>query len=301
MKFYICDPNAHHKNVEAIRNMMIYNKVEYVCCNDLSRLDESFDVAMCFTVFFPPHMFPANCKVIYGPQFFTFPTDKAHNIYKYTYDPDRFFYNTLSKWNLSVHKELGSSLTLRFADIPMGLTMDSLIEVPPLVDRKKIMVYFKHRHPSALNAVRQFLNANHVDYYLIEYGSYKDADFKDKLKNSRFVVWIGSHESQGFAFQETQASNVPILLWDVTSMRDEFVGRWPYGTPSGSADDLAATTANCWSDECGIRFFKEEELPDAFIRMNNNLAEFTPRKYIGDKLSLTAAYNHLLKTIGIVE
>lgn len=298
MKFYICDPGAHHKNVEAMRNMMIYNKIEYVCCSDLSKLDDSFDVALCSTVFFPPHLFPPRCKVIYGPQFFVFP-NKGHSIYRYTYDPARFFYNTLSMWNLAVHKRVGSELTLTFAAIPMGLSMDTLSEVPPLAERKKVMVYFKHRHPSTLEAVKQFLKARDVEYYLIEYGSYKDTDFKYQLKDSRFVIWIGSHESQGFAFQETQASNVPILLWDVTSMRDEFVGRSPYGPPSGSADDLAATTANCWSDECGIRFYKIEELAAAYENMIKRLAEFSPRKTVGANLSLSAAYNNLLRTIGL--
>ena len=298
MKFYICDPGAHHKNVEAIRNMMIYNKVEYVCCSDLSKLDDSFDVALCVMDFFPPHMFPARCKVIYGPQFFVFPNN-GHSIYRYTYDPARFFYNTLSSWNLAVHKRIGADLSLTFAAIPMGLSMDTLSEVPPLADRKKVMVYFKHRHPSALVAVRQFLEAHKVEYYLIQYGSYKDANFKNQLKDSRFVIWIGSHESQGFAFQETQASNVPILLWDVTSMRDEFHDRFPFGPPSGLPDDLAATTANCWSDDCGIRFYRIEELAEAYKKMNECLADFSPRKFIESKLSLSAAYHHLLKTIGL--
>ena len=40
------------------------------------------------------------------------------------------------------------------------------------------------------------------------------------LKQARFCIWIGRHESQGFAFQECLASNVPILVWDVQSMKD---------------------------------------------------------------------------------
>ena len=298
MKIYICDPGAHHKNIEAIRNMMIYNSVEYVCCNDLSKIDETFNIALCFTIFFPPDRFPPHCKVIYGPQFFVFPHDR-HPIHQYKYDPKRFFYNTLSEWNLAIHKRVAPSLTLSFVTIPLGLTLDAIPEVPPLNLRKKVMVYFKHRHPSTLHAVTQFLKEKGEDSIMIQYGSYKDADFKEALKDSRFVIWIGSHESQGFAFQETQASNVPILLWDVTSMRDEFNRSWCYGPPSGRSDDLAATSANCWSDDCGIRFTKAEELSDAYDKMNECLHTFRPRAYIYEKLSLTATYKHLLEVVGL--
>jgi hypothetical protein len=298
-KFYICDPGAHHKNVEAIRNMLTNAGVEYVCCNDLRQLNDSFTVAMCFTHFFPPHMFPAHCKVIYGPQFFVFPNDRNHPIHHHSYDPTRFFYNTLSDWNLSVFKSVAPNLTLMAAAIPMGININAIQEVPPLENRKKLMIYFKHRHPSHLNTVTQFLTSKQVDFSVISYGSYKDPDFKRQLQDTRFIIWIGSHESQGFAFQETQASNIPILVWDVTSMRDEFAGRWGYGAPSGRADDLAATTANCWSDECGFKFFQASELPDAYDRMNERLSTFTPRKYIEDKLSLSATYQNLLLTVGL--
>ena len=300
MKIYICDPGAHHKNIEAIRNMMIFNKIEHICCDDLSKLDHTFDIALCFTVFFPPDRFPPHCKVIYGPQFFVFPRGD-HPIHRYTYDPKRFFYNTLSEWNLAIHKRIAPSLSLSFVTIPLGLAFDTIEEVPALHMRKKIMVYFKHRHPSTLKAVTEFLQEKEQEYCVIQYGSYKDTDFKNQLQNTRFVIWIGSHESQGFAFQETQASNIPILLWDVTSMRDEFNRSWCYGCPSGKPDDLAATTANCWSDDCGIRFTKVEELSDAYNKMSESLSTFRPRAYIHDRLSLVETYKHLLEVVGLNE
>jgi glycosyltransferase involved in cell wall biosynthesis len=299
MKIYICDPGAHHKNVESLRNMMAHNKVEYVSCHDLSKIDDSFDVAICCTHFFSPDMFPARCKVLYGPQFFVFPNNMNHPIHKYTYDPARFFYNTLADWNLTVHKSMAPALTLSFVPVPLGLNMAAIKEVPALEHRTKIMIYSKSRHPSVLTTVTTFLKEIHIDYYLIQYGSYNDADFKQKLQDTRFIIWVGRHESQGFAFQEAQASNVPILLWDVTSMRDEYVNGWPYGQSTGTVDDLAATVANCWSDECGVKFYKAEELAIAFAQMNERLPTFTPRKYIADKLSLSATYQNLLRAIGL--
>ena len=298
MKVYVCDNGSHPKNRESIRKMMLHNNIECFYGNDLSQIDDTYNIAICVSQFFPPDRFPKQCKVIYGPQFFVFP-GHSHDIHKYIYDPSRFFYNTLASWNQIIHKNVAPTLSLTFAPIPYGIDIENIKEVPPVSQRNKIMIYFKHRHPSDLDTVKEFLNARGQEYIVISYGSYNDADFKNKLQESRFVIWIGSHESQGFAFQETQASNMPILLWDVTSMRDEYVGGRPYGSPSGNPDDLAATTANCWSDECGIKFFRKEELAKAYNRMNDQVATFTPRKYIAERLSLKAAFDNLLATIGL--
>jgi len=298
MKVYVCDSGSHHKNRESIRKMMMHNNIECFYSDDLSHIDDTYNIAICVSKFFPPDRFPKQCKVIYGPQFFVFPYS-SHDIHKYVYDPSRFFYNTLSNWNQQIHTRCAPTLSLTFAPIPYGIDIDHIQEVQQISQRNKIMIYFKHRHPSELNIVQEFLDAKKHEYNLISYGSYNDADFKHKLQETRFVIWIGSHESQGFGFQETQASNVPILLWDVTSMRDEYVGGRPYGLPSGNPDDLAATTANCWSDKCGIKFFRKEELADAYDRMNEQVGTFTPRKYIADRLSLKAAFENLLAIIGL--
>jgi hypothetical protein len=299
MKFYICQPNAHHKNVESIRNMMTKNRVDYTVCDDLSKLDDSYTVAICATRFFPPDQFPKHCKVVYGPQFFVFPDNKNHPIHKYTYDSSRFFYNSLSGWNLDIQKQFAPNLMLTFVTCPFGIDTESISIVPSLEKRTRVMVYFKHRHPDTLHRVLKLLLEQNVEYDLFQYGSYKDPYFKAKLKETKFVIWIGSHESQGFAFQETLASNVPILLWDVTSMYDEYNNGWVYEYLKPTGIPLLATTANVWSDECGIKFTKEEELEAAFTKMNQVLAAFSPRKLIEEKVSLTATYTNLLKSIGL--
>jgi hypothetical protein len=299
MKFYICDPNGHHKNVESIRNMMTKNSVDYTVCDDLSRLDDTYTVVICATRFFPPDQFPKHCKVVYGPQFFVFPDNKNHPIHKYTYDPSRFFFNILSPWVLHTYKQIAPELNIKYLTCHLGIDTDSISVVPSIEKRTRVMVYSKHRHPDALHRVLKLLLEKDVEYDLFQYGSYKDQFFKEKLKDTKFVVWIGSHESQGFAFQETLASNVPILLWDVTSMYDEYNNGWVYEYLKPTGIPLLATTANVWSDECGIKFTKEEELEDAFAKMNQELNTFSPRKLIEEKVSLTNTYTNLLRAIGL--
>ena len=296
MRIYIVHPGAHHKNVESIRKMMVTNGVSYTECDDLSQINDSYTLALCCTRFFPPNSFPKNCKVIYGPQFFVFPDDHNHPIHKHSYQPGRFFYNSLSPWVKTLHEQFASNLNLKFVTCPFGLDIDSIRQVPSPSQRSKVMIYFKHRHPDIGNKVIQFLRSKNIEYDLIQYGSYNDADFKNRLQNTKFVIWVGSHESQGFAFQETLASNVPILLWDVRSMHDEYSNGYPY---RGYSQPLLATTANVWSPECGIKIFEENELESAFNEMNSKFDMFSPRTIIEANVSLSATYRNILNTVNI--
>lgn len=291
MRVYIVQPNAHHKNVESIRKMMVANGVQYTECDDLSQINDSYTLAICCTRFFPPDAFPKNCKVIYGPQFFVFPDDENHPIHKHSYESGRFFYNSLSPWVKTLHEQFAPNLTLKFITCPFGLDVKSILEVPSANQRSKIMIYFKHRNPDHCNSVIRFLLSKNIEYELIQYGSYRDEEFKNKLQNTKFVIWIGSHESQGYAFQETLASNVPILLWDVRSMHDEYSKGWVYRSYT---QPLIATTANVWSPECGIKIFNENELESAFNEMNSKIETFSPRKVIEANVSLKTAFDKMV-------
>jgi hypothetical protein len=152
------------------------------------------------------------------------------------------------------------------------------------------MVYCKHRNPALYKHVFDTLSSKQVEYITVMYGSYNDADFKKTLMDTKFVVWVGSHESQGFAFEETLAMNVPILVWDVRTMCDEFGSN---GQPAYSDPTLYATTASYWSDECGLKFYNASELSEKFDEMVSRYTEFKPREFIERELSLDSAFKKL--------
>jgi hypothetical protein len=129
-----------------------------------------------------------------------------------------------------------------------------------------------------------------VEYTVVEYGSYSDANFKNALMDTKFVVWVGRHESQGFAFQETLAMNVPILVWDVRTMCEEIGSN---GNPAYSDGTLDATVASYWSDECGIKFYDASEFSGKFDEMMGRYTEFEPRKFVERELSLDVTFKKM--------
>ena len=299
MKAYICDEGSHHKNKDSLRKMMVANNIPYTECSDLSKVDESHDIVFCCTTFYPPHMFPSHCKVVYGPQFFVFPDNLTHPIHHYSYDPKRFFFNILTNWIVDIYKEMAPQLQIQYLACPLGIDFDTIVSVPSTKERKKVMVYYKGRHPSCLQAVLKLLEEKQESVVLIQYGSYKEQDFKDHLQDTKFVLWVGCHESQGFAFQETLASNIPILVWDVQSMYDEYNNGFTYESYKQKGFPLLATTTNCWSEECGMKIYNEEELEQAVHTMQETYTSFQPREYIQSKLSLQATFTNLMEKIDL--
>lgn len=274
---------------------MIANKVEHTICEDLRLLDETYTIALSLTLFFPPESFPPNCKVIYGPHFFIFPDDTNHPLHKYNYNPKMFFYNTLTPWISTIFKKIAPHLSVTLISCPFGVNTSEIQIVPK--SREKILIYYKNRHPSCLEFVKQFLGSRNLDYVVFTYGTYMEPDFKAQLQNTKFVIWIGRHESQGFAFQETLASNVPILLWDVHSCYDEYSNGYQFESYRPTGLELTATVANVWTPECGVRFYEAGEFESAFHEIVKNLDSYRPRICIEETLSLEATYKNLLHLI----
>jgi hypothetical protein len=178
--------------------------------------------------------------------------------------------------------------TIQFVARPFGVDTESI----PIANtiRNSVMIYCKHRDPSLYTHVASVLSSKSIPYSTVVYGSYVDPDFKAKLMDTKFVVWIGCHESQGFAFQETLAMNVPILVWDVRTMCDEINN----GSPAYSDPTLYATTASYWSDdECGIKLYDAAGFEEKFEEMSRRYTEFEPRKFVERELSLDSAFKRM--------
>jgi hypothetical protein len=297
MKVYLVG-NGHRKNIESIFKTLQFYKIPYHHSMNLNNLDDSYTLAICFTDFFPPAAFPSSCKVIYGPHFFVFPEDKNHPLYKHTYDSSRFFFNVLSDWNEKVHQEFG------LCHIPLikaffGIDTSTITPVSNDVEKSHVMVYYKDSFHEKINHVETYLQSISQPYYRIVYGHYNDADFKQKMESCKFIIWIGRHESQGFAFQESLARNIPILLWDVESMYEEYVNNKRIYEPyAKNGYKLLATCAPFWSDECGIRFLQKEDFVPAYSRMCEIYQTFTPRSFIEKTASIPIAWKNLLLSIG---
>ena len=137
-----------------------------------------------------------------------------------------------------------------------------------------------------------------MKYKVIVYGKYKEEDYINTLQSSKFGIWIGCHESQGFALEEALSCNLPLLVFNSSSMFQEYDEKNEicYNNELGRYS-LKATAIPYWDDTCGIAFTKKEEFKINLERMLTEYNKFQPRIYVEKALSPIACIDRLLKEI----
>jgi hypothetical protein len=116
-------------------------------------------------------------------------------------------------------------------------------------------------------------------FEVLRYGHYSVPAYRKLLARARGMLFLCEHETQGIAYQEAMACNVPILAW--------VNGRWidPQRSRFGS-EPVAATSVPLFSDECGERFTSADEGVRALDRFLARRATYQPRRYVAENLSL---------------
>ena len=117
---------------------------------------------------------------------------------------------------------------------------------------------------------------------VVRYGLYDHASFQELLKRSRSMLFLCEHETQGMAYQEAMAANVPILAWDQGWWLDPARERF-------TSEAIAATSVPYFSERCGRRFRSIDELPAAFDDFWAHLSTYEPRRYVATELSFEAS------------
>jgi hypothetical protein len=149
------------------------------------------------------------------------------------------------------------------------------------------MVYYKRRDPAELRFLEHVLATLNISYTLFDYQRrYQESDYLACLQTAKYGIWLGRHESQGFALEEALSCNVPLLVWDVTSMQQE----WGIRNPN-----VPATCVPYWDDRCGERCYRREELVDTLRVLVSKLATYRPREYVLEHLSPEVGEAHFMQ------
>ena len=95
--------------------------------------------------------------------------------------------------------------------------------------------------------------------------------------NAKYGIVLDAHESQGFAIEEALSCDVPLLVWNVSSMSQEEGINYP---------DIPATSIPYWDKRCGEYFYNQEEFKSIFDEFISKLNTYKPREFILENLSV---------------
>jgi hypothetical protein len=163
-----------------------------------------------------------------------------------------------------------------------------LEEWPDTRQREKtidVLVYDKIRwnrerlEPELLQPALAGLARRRLSCEVVRYGRYQQEDYRRLLAASRAMLFLCEHETQGMAYQEALASNVPVLAWDNGFWLDPRRAQY-------EAQPVPASSVPYFSDECGVRFAGAAELETALDSFTRGLSEFQPRRFVERELSL---------------
>ena len=273
MKILFVDIYMHQKNANALykynNNYYVIKSIEQFDKIDLAQFDCVYSPSTPLNV----KKYP-NTKFIFGPHFRVFP--ELHQMTEIR--NNNVIYIQPSEWAAKVWEINPFCNNIKIGVLPFGVDTNKFSQTKQITDRNKVFIYFKDRNPQELKLLTNFLNNKNIPYVIFSYKSrYNEQDYINYLQNSKFGIWLGRHESQGFALQEALSCNVPLLVWNVKSMNQE------YGAKYG---DVPATTIPYWDERCGEYFYNFDELENTLNTFISKIETYKPREYILENLSI---------------
>ena len=197
-------------------------------------------------------------------------------------DPRFRSYLVPSDWMSALFRPVyGSRVAIWYAGIDLDECPDYAVH-PKDVD---FLVYDKIRwnraagEESVLRPMLAAFERRGLRFEVLRYGHYSAPAYRALLARSRGMLFLSEHETQGIAYQEAMACNVPILAW--------VNGHWT--DPQGArftSEPVAATSVPLFSAECGERFTSAEDGGPALDRFLARRGTYQPRRYVAENLSL---------------
>lgn len=264
MKLFITKEWCHHKNLQSILRGV---KSRY----DITIVDTISEASVVWIPSGETGLSPRNYpdkKFILGPHFSTLPGKRVLSIDNTC---NNAVYIQPSEWAVNVWKELGYTNTPLHI-CPFGIDTNKFNVTHTVKDL--VLVYFKYRNTQELSNICYKLQNSNIPYKILEYGTYKESDYIQLLKRTKYMIIVGSSESQGFALQEAMSCNVPLYVWNVTRFREYKCEKdcLIINTP--------ITTIPYFDERCGDTFIADTFSPETF-----DYSKYKPREFILENLA----------------
>jgi hypothetical protein len=142
------------------------------------------------------------------------------------------------------------------------------------------------------NPILELLTQKGLSYQEIVYGNYKSDNYRQLLHQSKAMIFLSEHESQGFACNEAMSMDIPIFAWDQGLCQDP--NRFEWGQTR-----LNTSSVPYFSERCGLTFKNFQEFTvqiDLFLEKRNE-KQFHPRAYVLENLSLEKSGERMLEIL----
>lgn len=131
---------------------------------------------------------------------------------------------------------------------------------------------------SVLDPILRELKRRALRVQTVVRGAYDHEGYRALLARSRALLFLCEHETQGLAYQEAMACNVPVLAWDPGLWLDPDRLLW-------TREPVRASSVPFFSPACGAKFSAASAFSETLDAFLNQLSVYAPRAYVEATLS----------------
>jgi len=247
-----------------------------------------YDLVWIPTGFYHSSQIPNAKKLLFGPHNFVFPNEPWTLDIRF----ENSTYTCLSPWVKELYSNF-KPLCMPVKAIPFPVEIERF--KPDNTDKTlNCFVYYKGRDKKIYNYINQYLEENNISFVNIICGKYKEEEYIEILQKVKFGIWVGCHESQGFALEEALSMNVPLLVLNVKTIHDEVNSEGSHSYIEYKDNyDLKATSISYWDERCGEVIYDLNELKPTLEKIQTR--SYNPREFILENLSPKVCYERLLQ------
>jgi glycosyltransferase involved in cell wall biosynthesis len=283
---------GHTKNIRGFELLAIEANAELTIISNIENINyDSYDLVWIPQGFFHSLQLPNAKRILYGPHNFVFPNEP----WTYKIEPqfERSIYTCLSDWIQTLYSSVGT-ICMPVKPLPFPVDMERF-KSDNLEKEFDCFIYLKSRSTQDLQLVETILQINNLKYTIVFCGKYKEEDYVSILNKCKFGIWLGAHESQGFALEEALSMNVPLIVCNIKSLNDEIntEGNHSY-IEYKDKYDLSATSCPYWDERCGLVLYELKDLNEKLQLMKYNYFNYKPREYILENLSSSVCYERII-------
>lgn len=197
-----------------------------------------------------------------------------------------------SEWTKDAYIKDSPSIADKIRVWPSG------VEIPPSKSNDVTLglgafyiVFKKTFSDDTYQKIVEILSSKNVPFKTLIYGTFKQYEYFELLKNAKGMIYLQEAESQGIALQESWARDVPTLVWDSET----------YTYAKANVTIAGNVSAPYLTEESGMFFSSVEEFEQKFkefdARINSANDFFRAREYCIQNLSDLASAKKYLEYI----
>lgn len=225
-------------------------------------------------------------KLIAGPNIIVFSSDFDNLIAS----PEIDLCLVPSNWVKELYLRENPSLEGRIFSWPAGVDIEKW--TPGLsINKRKVILFEKHTNNKELpetNVYKDFIRNNGYEIIILKYGNFTHEIYKTALKEAICLVGFSISESQGIAWSEAWASNVPTFLWENTEglyLKKEF----------------KCSSAPYLSKKTGFYFTEISDFIVKFEQFERRQVSFFPREWVMENMTDVRSSELLIDKISKIQ